>query len=116
MLRKGFTLIEVLIVVSIIAVLASILIVAVMGTIDPAKVKTTDQRIKIIEEGLKRFVDKYPVRQNVSAESSGKGFPRQEEYKDVKNDAGILVEQMYGGEFLRLILFPSATRISHCQK
>ena len=72
--KKGFTLIEVLIVISIIAILAAILIVAIIGTIEPAKVRTTDRRIQILEDGLNRFVQKFGQRQKVATGSSGIGY------------------------------------------
>ena len=114
--KKGFTLIEVLIVISIISILAAILIVAIIGTIEPAKVRTTDRRIQILEDGLNRFVQKFGQRKNVAAGSSGIGYPRREEFKSVtitdeRGEYSAPVEQMTGGEFIRLMLFPTDKEI-----
>ncbi len=108
--KKGFTLIEILIVVLIIAILAAILIVAIIGTIEPAKVRTTDRRIKIIEDGLSRFVQKFGQRENVASGSSGIGYPRRREFAGLSIDS-VAVDQYTGGEFLRLMLFPTDKEI-----
>ncbi|MCD4657052.1 MAG: prepilin-type N-terminal cleavage/methylation domain-containing protein [Planctomycetes bacterium] len=117
--KKGFTLIEVLIVVSIIAILAAILIVAIIGTIEPAKVRTTDRRIKIIEDGLNRFVQKFSQRENVAAGASGIGYPRREEFAGLRiefEEESANVVDMTGGEFLRLMLFPTDKEIEEYLK
>ena len=113
--RQGFTLIELLIVILIIGILAAILIVAIIGRIGPAKIKTTYQRITMIEEGLERFIIKFPQRNIdfVAAGTSGTGLPRKKEFAGLSIRGKDVFGDMSGGEFLRLILFPTDYEIEN---
>ena len=62
MLRKGqrgMTLLEIMIVIAILGMLASVLIVAVMNQLDRAKIKTTQIKIKSIESALHQYKVNY---------------------------------------------------------
>ena len=53
--QRGMTLLEIMIVIAILGMLASVLVVAVMDQLDRAKVNTTQIQIKSIESALHQF-------------------------------------------------------------
>lgn len=53
--QKGMTLLEIMIVVAILGLLASVIVVAVMNQFDNAKVNTTRLKLKSIENALRQY-------------------------------------------------------------
>ena len=57
--RKGFTLVELLVVLVILVVIMSIAIPSVTSSIERSKQKQKDSKIELIESAAELYVDKY---------------------------------------------------------
>lgn len=96
--ERGMTLLEIMIVIAILGMLASVIVVAVMDRLTDAKVKTTQIKIKSIESALHQYkvmYGNYPtqaegLRSLISPPSGGRPFLKD---KNVPRDE-------FGNEFL----------------
>ena len=64
---RGFTLLEILLVIAIIGMLSGVLIVALMPAGDKARIKTTEILIEQVVDGLKRYnldMNRYPTEED----------------------------------------------------
>lgn len=62
--QRGMTLLEIMIVIAILGLLASVIVVAVMNQFDNAKIKTSQLKLKNIESALNQYkvmVGEYPT-------------------------------------------------------
>lgn len=53
--RRGFTLIEILVVIVVIAILASVVAPSIMGNVDDARVNTAKNQMKVFEAALNNY-------------------------------------------------------------
>lgn len=104
--RRGFTLLEMLIVIAIIMFLMGLLAVTLFGFMGRNKATATWARIQVIDAGLERFLEEFPTR-TINAQLR-RGFPQRNEFPSV---GSIDLIGMTDGEWLRVLLFPTDAEI-----
>lgn len=107
--RRGFTLLEMLIVVAIITFLLGILITVAFGLIGKSKAAATWAAVEVVDTGMERFFENYQTRTVNGVPKYG--YPTKGELPD----GVITFTGMTDGEFLRVLLFPTDDELEYLQ-
>lgn len=106
--NRGMTLIEIMVVVTILGLIATIVTVNVIGQLDKAQIDTTATQISSLEQALEQYrldAGRYPsteqgLRALIEAPSVGKAPKRYPSGGYLKSKGGKLPEDPWGEEFV----------------
>ena len=95
--KKGFTLVELLVVIVILVIIMSIAIPSITSSLDRSKAKQRDAKVKLIESAAEIYADRHIGTTTVSVSVSdlyNEGLITIEQLKDPFNDENCIIENV----------------------